>query len=256
MSVSGSCSLCSSTNFGARIARGRNTAAVAACLFCIGISGANAASSAPIEIAAVPFLAPAAPVSAGEAEAASATFASRFEYRQTSPLRDTLRRSMNDASLLQRQMASLPRGQAIVKAGPAIVGVASTYNPNDPKDSDSLETASGEMYDANDWTAAIRTDLRAKFGGVGFGKNYRPAFALVKTSDKQAIVRINDVGRLKPGRIIDLNERAMRYFDPTMQAGLIDNVSVTPLAGQDIVLGPVLDPQPVTFASRFDGAFR
>ena len=29
------------------------------------------------------------------------------------------------------------------------------------------------------------------------------------------IIRINDVGPLLPGRIIDLNERAMRYFDPS-----------------------------------------
>jgi len=128
------------------------------------------------------------------------------------------------------------------------------YNPNDPNDRDSgdQETASGEKYDANDWTAAIRTELREQFGGVLFGKNYRPVFALVQTSDKQAIVRINDVGPLKPGRIIDLNERTMRYFDPTLRLGLIDDVRVTPLAGHDWVLGPVVDDQPVNVASRVD----
>ncbi len=77
------------------------------------------------------------------------------------------------------------------------------------------ETASGERYDARDWTTAIRTDLRAQFGGVRYGKNYVPTYALVQTSAGQAIVRINDVGPLKPGRIIDLNEQAMRYFDPS-----------------------------------------
>ena len=102
------------------------------------------------------------------------------------------------------------------------------------------------------WTAAIRIDLRAKFGGVRFGKNYQPSFALVQSSDKQAIVRINDIGPLKRGRIIDLNERTMRYFDPTLELGLIDNVRVTPLAGQDWALGPVDDDQPVSVASRFD----
>lgn len=150
--------------------------------------------------------------------------------------------------------ASLPPRQTIVPAAPPIVGIASTYNPTDPTDLDAgnEETASGELYDINGWTAAIRTDLRAKFGGVRFGRNYRPAFALVQSGEKQLVVKINDVGPLKRGRIIDLNERAMRYFDPTMQRGLIDNVRVTPLAGQDVALGPVGDEQPVNVASRFD----
>jgi rare lipoprotein A len=127
------------------------------------------------------------------------------------------------------------------------------YNPTDPSDRDSgnEETASGERYDANDWTAAIRTDLRAQFGGVRFGRNYRPAYALVENSDKRMIVRINDVGPLKRGRIIDLNQRAMRYFDPTLQLGLIDNVRVTPLSDTYLALGPLDAEQPMNFASRF-----
>jgi hypothetical protein len=34
-------------------------------------------------------------------------------------------------------------------------------------------------------------------------------------------VKINDVGPLEPGRVIDLNEQTMRYFDPGMRRGLI-----------------------------------
>jgi rare lipoprotein A len=125
------------------------------------------------------------------------------------------------------------------------------YNPNDASDQDSggSETASGERYDAEGWTAAIRTDLRAKFGSVGYGRNYRPVFVLVQSDDRQAIVRINDVGKLKRGRIIDLNQRAMRYFDPTLQLGVVERVSVTPLAGQDWALGPLNDDPPVSLAS-------
>ena len=67
---------------------------------------------------------------------------------------------------------------------------------------------------------------------------YRPRFALVETTDKRAVVKINDVGPLKPGRIIDLNEQAMRYFDPTMQRGIIKSVKVTPLPGEDWTAGP------------------
>ncbi len=151
-------------------------------------------------------------------------------------------------------MASLPRRQEIVPAAEALVGTASTYNPNSPADKDAgnQELSSGERYDADGWTAAIRTDLRWQFGGVRYGRNYKPAFALVESGDKQIIVKINDVGPLRPGRIIDLNERAMRHFDPTMQRGLIDNVKVTYLAGENWALGPVDDNLPVTFAGSFD----
>jgi rare lipoprotein A len=119
-----------------------------------------------------------------------------------------------------------------------IVGKASTYNPLNPGDytSGGLSTASGEKYNPNDWTAAIQTTLRHLFGGVSFGKSCRPVFALVEVRNKKAVVRINDVGPLKPGRVIDLNERVMRYFDPSMALGVLP-VKVTPLAG-DHVPGP------------------
>ena len=151
---------------------------------------------------------------------------------------------LHDAPALQRQK--------IVAAGEPIVGIASTYNPEDPADIDAgnQETASGERYDADDWTAAIQIGLRQHFGGVRYGRNYQPAFALVEAGDKSFIVRINDVGPLRPGRIIDLNVRSMRYLDPSMQRGLITDVKVTPLAGQDWALGPVTGHEPVTVASR------
>jgi peptidoglycan lytic transglycosylase len=119
-----------------------------------------------------------------------------------------------------------------------IEGKASTYNPLQPGDSTAggLSTASGEKYNPNDWTAAIQTTLRHLFGGVTFGKSYRPVFVLVEAQEKKAIVRINDVGPLKPGRVIDLNDRVMRYFDPSMGLGVLP-VKVTPLAG-DHVPGP------------------
>src|SRR5215472_11897020 len=110
-----------------------------------------------------------------------------------------------------------------MSAGATVTGVASTYNPFRASDvsAGGKETASGERYDPNAWTAAIQTDLREIFGGVRFGKDYRPCFALVATGDKQAIIKINDVGPLEPGRVIDLNEQTMRYFDPSFERGLI-----------------------------------
>ena len=101
------------------------------------------------------------------------------------------------------------------------------------------ETASGEMYDADAWTAAIQIDLRDRFNGVRYGRNYRHAYALVESDDKRVIVKINDVGPLATGRVIDLNERTMRYFDPIIELGLIPKVRITPLYGDSWTPGPV-----------------
>ena len=121
-----------------------------------------------------------------------------------------------------------------------IVGIASTYNPCCPgMPVEGAETASGETYDAAGWTAAIQTGLRGRFGGVRYGASYRPAYAMVESDDRRLIVKINDVGPLKPGRVIDLNERAMRFFDATLERGLLPSVRITPLDGNRWTPGPV-----------------
>jgi len=118
----------------------------------------------------------------------------------------------------------------------SIVGTASTYNPYRPGYREGgIETASGDRYNPSAWTAAIQTGLREKFGGVRGNARY----ALVEGANKKVIVKINDVGPLAPGRIIDLNERTMRYFDSSLQRGLIPNVKVTPLRGGDWTPGPI-----------------
>jgi rare lipoprotein A (peptidoglycan hydrolase) len=61
----------------------------------------------------------------------------------------------------------------------------------------------------------------------------------VESGDKQLIVKINDVGPLRPGRVLDLNERSMRHFDPFLTRGLIDDVKITALPGEDWIPGPV-----------------
>lgn len=146
-----------------------------------------------------------------------------------------------------------PLASRFTPASDAIEGIASTYNPGDPSDlsSGGQELASGEKYDREGWSAAIRIDLRDKFGGVHFGKDYRPTYALVEEADKGLIVKINDVGPLRPDRIIDLDIRAMRYFDPTLQLGVIQNVRVTPLVGTDMVLGPLKNNLLTNFAGWF-----
>jgi rare lipoprotein A len=139
--------------------------------------------------------------------------------------------------------AGMDRAQSKLRAaasGVTILGTASTYNPSRPDyRSGGTETASGEPYDPGGWTAAIQIDLREMFGGVRYGKDYRPSYALVTNADKQAIVKINDVGPLERGRIIDFNEQTMRYFDPSLELGLIYPVEVKPLLGDDWSPGPI-----------------
>ncbi len=74
----------------------------------------------------------------------------------------------------------------------------------------------------------------------------------MESGEKQVIVKINDVGRLKPGRVLDLNERSMRYFDPFLSRGLVEDVRVTLLPGEDWTPGPVGSAQLMSVASTPD----
>jgi rare lipoprotein A len=122
--------------------------------------------------------------------------------------------------------------------GAPIIGAASTYDPFKPGWREGgPKTATGERYDPSAWTAAIQTGLRGKFGGVRQGST--PGYALVEGRGKKVIVKINDVGPLTPGRVIDFNERTMRYFDPSLKLGVIKNVKVKPLHGSDWTPGPI-----------------
>jgi peptidoglycan lytic transglycosylase len=124
--------------------------------------------------------------------------------------------------------------------GATIVGAASMYNPYRPGYREGgTETASGERYNPSAWAAAIQTDLREKFGGVRRGN--KASYALVEGINKKAIVKINDVGPLTWGRVIDFDEQTMRYFDPTLRLGLIHDIKVTPLKGNDWTPGPIAE---------------
>lgn len=117
----------------------------------------------------------------------------------------------------------------------AIVGIASFYDY--PQ-----ETASGETYDPKAFTAAAQLDLRERFGGIRFGKLYRPAYAIAEYGGKKLIIKLNDVGPLLPGRTFDLSRAAMEYFDG-VDKGLLEGFKVTPLP-----LGPLYATGPVTDA--------
>jgi rare lipoprotein A len=125
-----------------------------------------------------------------------------------------------------------------VAYGSTVVGAASMYNPYQPGHREGgTSTATGERYNPSAWAAAIQTDLRERFGGVRHGS--RASYALVEGTNKKAIVKINDVGPLTSGRVIDFNEQTMRYFDPTLRSGVIQNIRVTPLSGDDWTPGPI-----------------
>jgi len=129
-----------------------------------------------------------------------------------------------------------------------IVGAISTYNPyRDGREEGGAQTASGELYDPSAWSAAIQTGLRNQFGGVRFGRLYQPTYALIASGEKRLIVKINDVGPLKSGRVLDLNERSMRYFDPFLAQGLIQDAKITLLPGEDWSTGPVGEAYAIDF---------
>jgi len=153
-----------------------------------------------------------------------------------------------EGAIAQSAPQRIQKYAALTRA--TVVGAASTYNPyRDGNGSDEKQTSSGEPYDPAAWTAAIHIDLREQFGGVRYGKNYKPTFALVESGKKYVIVKINDVGPLKPGRVIDLNERVMRYFDPSLQVGLISDIIITLLPGEDWTPGPIGSEQLISVAA-------
>jgi rare lipoprotein A len=124
----------------------------------------------------------------------------------------------------------------LLSSDDAIIGTASFYD--EPQ-----RTASGEQYDPDAFTAAAQIELRQKFGGVRFGRLYQPAYALVEYAKKKLILRINDVGPLRPGRVIDLSRAAFAYFE-NLEKGLLPGFKVTPLPlGQAYEPGPVTDTQ-------------
>jgi rare lipoprotein A len=154
---------------------------------------------------------------------------------------DVLIASADETASLVTEDVLAPVDRLSMRAGEVIIGAASTYNPYDVDDNDAggAETASGELYNPIAWTAAIQIDLRDKFAGVRYGRLYKPSFALVELNGRRAIVKINDVGPLRPGRVIDLSTQAMHYFDPTLRRGVLDGMLVTPLIGSNWTPGPL-----------------
>jgi peptidoglycan lytic transglycosylase len=161
-------------------------------------------------------------------------------YGIAKPTIDREHTSLSAPARVDKRMKNRVREEDAGQRGGSIVGAASMYNPFEPGPYEGpLKTASGELYDIAGWTAAIQTRFRHTFGGIGFGKQYRPAYALVEAAGKRAVIKINDVGPLEPGRVIDLSKKTMAYFDPSLQKGVIRGVKVTPLEGKQWTPGPL-----------------
>lgn len=121
-----------------------------------------------------------------------------------------------------------------------IIGAASFYD-------DPGETASGEQYDPTAFTAAAQLKIRDKFGGIKFGRLYQPSYGIAEYAGKKLIVKFNDVGPLRPGRMFDLSRAAMKYFDDSLDKGVLPDVKVTVLPlGRVYAAGPVTDEQLAT----------
>lgn len=142
----------------------------------------------------------------------------------------------------------------------SVRGDASTYNPFLPGwRTGGGKLATGGWYNPNEYAAALQLDL-AKQYRCGYGGG-AICHAVVQAPNGRAMtVRVNDNGPLVSGRVIDLNEKSMRYLSGGaygQNSGVIKNVTVTLLCGiENQPLGP-LDPKDrEAWASRtFDAPY-
>jgi rare lipoprotein A (peptidoglycan hydrolase) len=140
------------------------------------------------------------------------------------------------AELENLAILTIPNNRIVLPPDEIIVGIASYYEK--PQ-----QTASGEQFDPDGFTAAAQLEIRDKFGGIKYGRLYQPAYAVVEYESKKLILKFNDVGPLRPGRKFDLSRAAMAYFGG-LEKGLLPDVKVRPLPlGQVFEAGPVTDAQ-------------
>ena len=150
-------------------------------------------------------------------------------------------------SILKVIAGLIPDNRILLDPDEAIIGIASFYH--EPQ-----ETASGEPFNQDAFTAAAQIEIRGKFGGIRFGTKYQPAYGVAEYNGKKIILKFNDVGPLRPGRKFDLSRAAMAYFDG-LEKGLLPDFKVTPLPlGQNFPPGPVTDAQLATLGIGSPGS--
>ena len=105
-----------------------------------------------------------------------------------------------------------------------VTGKASYYGPgfygNTTSQGDPNFTSQG-------YTAAIRKDLRKQFGAGTYGKSGLARVTNLNNG-RSIIVKVNDVGPLPTGRVVDLSEKSFRALSSggTLTEGLLNNVKV------------------------------
>lgn len=155
-------------------------------------------------------------------------------------------------------------------------GVATTYNPfKKGWKTGGGPLAVGGIYNPDDWAAALQLSLAQKHS-CGYGRG-RICHAVVEGNGKSMVVKINDngpmcadaataarapdcrdsSGRVNPiARVIDLNEKAMRYMTDGRaggNSGIIRNVTVTLLCNFNSHLGPLDEASRRAWANKSFG---
>ncbi len=82
------------------------------------------------------------------------------------------------AELDNLAILAIPNSSITLPSDEIIVGVASYYQ--DPQ-----QTASGEQFDPDGFTAAAQLEIRDKFGGIKYGRLYQPAYAVVEYEEQE-----------------------------------------------------------------------
>jgi rare lipoprotein A len=89
-------------------------------------------------------------------------------------------------------------------------------------------TSQGDRFNTEEYSAAIQIDIRNQFGVPE--KTKQLGYARVTNLDtrKSILVKLNDVGSLKPGRVIDLSQASFRSLSPTgtLRPGVLNNIKV------------------------------
>ena len=156
-------------------------------------------------------------------------------------------------------------------------GNATTYNPFKAGGwkTGGAPIATGGIYNPDDWAAALQLSLAEKHA-CGFGSR-KVCHAVVEGNGKSLIVKINDngpmcadrataarardcrdaSGRVLPlARVIDLNEKSMRYMTNGQSgnnSGVIRNVTVTLLCDFNAKLGPLDEAARAEWANKSFG---
>jgi len=122
-------------------------------------------------------------------------------------------------------------------------GQASYYGPGFQGN----RTSQGDVFNTEEYSAAIQIDIRNQFGvAAGTGKK---GYARITNLDngRSILVKINDVGPLTPGRVIDLSQKSFRSLSPTgtLGPGVLNNIKVEYL-GQYKTGNPVGPSKPQT----------